>query len=151
MSVSSHPSSVLAQAGEYYSDIQETKHSLETMFTYQANRQISVDNVRHAEIGPIKSPPLSGEEESDFSGEDSSLTYSSTNDVELDSNEANPLSETTKSSNRSDQLKSSNLHFFQPISKHEVFIDGNPVDTSKKQSKKHQAAQNRGRSNCFVS
>jgi len=105
------------------------------MFTYQANRQISVDNVRHADHGPIKTPPLS-DAESNFSEEDSSLTGLSSNDVELDSNEVSGFSETTKSSSQSGQPKPSNLHFFQPISKHEVFFDGNPATSQSKQSKK---------------
>ena len=104
------------------------------MMSYRANRPLSIDNVRHAEFGPIKTPPLS-ETESDSSEQDSSLSDSSFNDIELCSNEAKVSSEATKSSSLSDQAKLSSVHFFQPISSREVFFDDARA-TSKKQPEK---------------
>ena len=134
-SVSSHPSSLTAQPAElYYSDIADTKNSIRPFASYKANLHISVDNVRHAPETDINILDES-DTESDLSGDDS-LTDSSCNDVELDSNDINFTTKKIKSSSSSIDCRSPAVHVFQPLSKHEVFIDDSPQKHSAKSSSK---------------
>ena len=125
-SVSSCPTPAQVQPGEYYSDIAETKDSMQhTMLSYTANTQIAVDEVKHVEMGPIKTPNITDTD----SSSQSSLTDSSYNDVELGSDDVNgfPLSGKSQISIRTEPT-TSNARFFKKMSQREIFIDDVPSE-----------------------